>query len=64
MEEGRKSDSQQFGVIKRKVLSLNYLEDISTLGWQRDRRSFEKQPSQITVRGAYALSSRPSLVLY
>ena len=35
-----------------------------TLGLQRERRKFEKQPSQTIVRGANAANSRPSLVLY
>lgn len=35
-----------------------------TLGLQSDRRKFEKQPSHTIVKGAYAVSSSPALVLY
>jgi hypothetical protein len=37
---------------------------ILTLGLQRDRRRFEKQPSQTIVNGAYAPNSVAALVLY
>jgi hypothetical protein len=40
------------------------LKGILTLGLQRERRKFEKQPSQTIVRGAYAVNSWPSLFLY
>lgn len=35
-----------------------------TIGLQRERRRFEKQPSQTMVSGAYAVFSLPSLDLY
>ena len=36
---------------------------IFTLGSQRERRKFEKQPSQTIVSGAHAVSSSPFLAL-
>ena len=42
---------------------LEKTEVILTLGVQRERRKFEKQPSHTMVKGAYAVIVSPSLVL-
>jgi hypothetical protein len=47
-----------------KGLFCNLATLILTLGLQRDRRRFEKQPSQTIVNGAYAPNSVAALVLY
>ena len=47
-----------------KGLFCNLATLILTLGLQRDRRRFEKQPSQTIVNGAYAPNSFAALVLY
>jgi hypothetical protein len=47
-----------------KGLFCNLAALILTLGLQRDRRRFEKQPSQTIVNGAYAPNSVAALVLY